>query len=173
MQNGIDKLVKDISETYKKTTWTLELGIFEDELDRPKYRNNKGKIVSKVDPKDGLTNAQLLFIHEHGSPLNHIPRRRILYYAIQDVKNNGMLEEEIKFINEKMLFDNWNEAQVTRELKIFAKRIAQYCKELVNNKDPRIKPNSPRTIAKKKSDIPLINTRQMIRAIDCRLVKIK
>lgn len=159
MTDTFDKLRKDVK---LDLSYEIEIGIFEN-----KRKKDKNSI------KDGLTNAELLYIHENGGIDNMPPARPILKLTIEDYLNKGYLNEELDYIYNKINTKNWTDVEIELELKKFCKRVAIYCKELVNNRDNRIKPNSKSTIKAKGSDLPLVDTHQMVRAITANLEKIK
>ncbi len=58
----------------------------------------------------GISNAELAFIHSHGSPINHIPARPFLEPAIEDPKTMERITECMKNAFEQMVEGNRAEA---------------------------------------------------------------
>lgn len=120
--------------------------------------------------KVGITNAELMFIHENGSPLNSIPARPVLQMTI-DYANQNLL---IPTIN-KALAAYGKEFKVEdfeKELRKLCLRMENYARHIIYDNDGRLVPNSPRVARKKGGNHPLFDTGQLARSITCELVKI-
>ena len=112
-------------------------------------------------PDDEKTNAELLYFHTHGSPLQKIPARPVLEPAIEYNK-----EEISRYLGEAIKngldgnIDNANNALNKAGLK--AQKSAQ---EWFTNPANKWAPNSPLTIRLKGSDKPLIDTGELRKSI--------
>ena len=132
----------------------LEIGVF------------TGKSHRKV--QVGITNAELMFIHENGSPLKHIPARPVLQYTIQDTIKT-LLPATLKRIEDGCFNHNWTKADVKLELEKMCVRMQSIARRIVFRSD-RLAKNSPATIKAKGSAQPLVDTGQLGRSITCQLV---
>lgn len=137
--------------------FALEIGVF----------TNKTKRKVQV----GLTNAELMFIHENGSPLRHIPARPVLQMTI-DYANKNLLKTTIDKCIEICLNTGGNESLIEQELEKLALRIENYARDLIYSNDGRLAANAASTIRRKGDNHPLFNTGQLARSIVCRVVKI-
>lgn len=157
MTDIFDSLKSDMS---KLEHYTFELGIFEDTT----RRNDK------VTVGIGLTNAEILFINENGSPVRHIPARPVLKYTIEYAQKNIFPQTLNKCID---LILNGQSDKVELELNKSALKVEKYARKMIYDYDSRFAPNAASTIAaKKNTDHPLFNTGQLARSIHCRVVKI-
>ena len=75
--------------------YALEIGVFSDDSSRD--------TPSKSYLQIGVTNAELMFIHENGSPLRNLPSRPVLQMTV-DYANDGLLYKTIT--NKTMLPQN-------------------------------------------------------------------
>ena len=144
MQKAFDKLGK----------YSLEIGVF------------TGKSRRKI--QVGVTNAELMFIHEKGSPLQNIPARPVLQMTI-DYANQNLLQKVVDKCVDYALIDDYTNIEI--ELNKFAMRLENYARRIIYSNDGRLAPNSPRTIARKGDNHPLFDTGQLARSITCRVVK--
>lgn len=117
----------------------------------------------------GLTNAELMFIHENGSPLRHIPARPVLQMTI-DYTNSTLLKPTIDKCIDVFLATG-NPADVEKELKKLCIKMENYAREIIYSNDGRLAPNSPAVAARKKGNHPLFDTGQLARSITCHLEK--
>lgn len=143
----------------KLPEYIIEIGIIE--------QHSKRKQKVNV----GLTNAQIMFINENGSPINKIPARPVLQMTI-DWTNKNILNKYIsKAVGEYIRTLNVDAYE--RELKKLCIQMEKYARELVNQYPGNgLAPNAQSTISAKGFDHPLIHTSQLVRSITCRLVKI-
>ena len=134
----------------------LEIGVF------------TGKSHRKV--QVGITNAELMFIHENGSPLRNIPARPVLQMTL-DYANKNLVEPTVdKCI--KIILDNGpDEALVERELNKLAIKLENYARKIIYSNDGRLAPNAPSVAKAKGGNHPLFNTGQLARSITCRVAK--
>ena len=145
------------------TMWNL-LGQYEIEI------GVISKNSSRTSAKLGLTNAELMYIHENGSPMRNIPARPVLAIALKHASKK-MLPETLKVI-EKGLFDyGWERKDVEDELEKFCLRLQDYAQQIIGNNDGRLAPNAPSTIKAKGMNHPLQVTGQLKRSITCHLIK--
>lgn len=124
-------------------------------------------IITRV--QVGVTNAELMFIHENGSPMRNLPKRPVLQYTVEWAQ--GQIEE---VLNEAIegIFEGWNRKEVENHFKRFCIRIQNYAQNMIYNRDPRLEANKPATIKYKKSDLPLFDTGQLARSITAELIRV-
>ncbi len=120
----------------------------------------------KDEVRVGINNAELMFIHENGSPLRNIPRRPVLHYSIEWAREqlSDVLDKCIEGI-----FEGWSKKDVEIHLKRFCIRLENYARDLIYERDPRLEPNKPGTISRKGSDLPLFDTGELARSISVSL----
>lgn len=112
-------------------------------------------------PNDSeITNAELAYIHTHGSPVNNIPPRPFLQPSIEkNIIGVATLQKQI--VGAAL---EGKPAQVDilqNRLGLYAQKNA---KEYITMGD-NLAPNAPATIARKGSDRPLIHTGQLLNSI--------
>lgn len=140
----------------KLPNYSIEIGV---------VSNNKKR--TKV--SYGITNAELMFIHEYGSPLRNLPARPVLQMTI-DYTNKHLLQKTIdKCINKYL--SSFDEKDVETELKRLCMKMENYARKLIYNNDGRLVPNAPSTIRAKGYNHPLFQTGQLARSITCQLIK--
>lgn len=127
-------------------------------------------LKSKRKVSIGINNAELMYIHENGSPLNNIPARPVLDMAIQ-YANKHLVPATIDKCIEICLNTGGNESLIEKELNILAIRIQNYARRIIYSNDGRLTPNAQSTINKKGENHPLFDTGQLTRSIVCRVVK--
>ena len=110
------------------------------------------------------TNAEIGLLHEKGSLTKHIPRRSFLEMPLV-LKSEGLkaIKDKIlrAFVKGDQTMARWRDAHV--ELGHMAERIVQAAFE--TRGFGQWAPDSDRTVAKKHSDAPLIDTGQLRRSI--------
>ena len=113
--------------------------------------------------EEEINNAQLTYIHTHGSNIAGIPPRPIIEPAIEAEDNKEKITRELSQASISALEGN-KEKSVT-----FLKRAGMVAQNAVRAwfVDPRNKwaQNTPLTIARKGSDKPLIDTGQLRKSI--------
>ena len=134
----------------------LEIGVF------------TGKSHRKV--QVGITNAELMFIHENGSPLRNIPARPVLQMTL-DYANKNLVEPAVDKCVKIILDNGPDEALVERELNKLAIKLENYARKIIYSNDGRLAPNAPSVAKAKGGNHPLFNTGQLARSITCRVVK--
>lgn len=115
--------------------------------------------------KSEYNNAQIAAVHEFGAKINIngneivIPERSFIRASI---KEN---EEKYLKMNERIAK---NILSGKTKLNEYLSVLGQVARDDMSNYATKLKdpPNSPHTIAKKKSENPLVNTRQMINSIN-------
>lgn len=153
----------DIFENVLKLhEYVIEIGVFTGNAKR-----KKEKEVVQV----GLTNAEIMFINENGSPMRHIPARPVLKMTIEWA-NKELLNKTISKCIDKYIESGFDESVVEKELKRMCMRMENYARDLIYSNDGRLEPNAPSTIKKKGDNHPLFDTGQLARSITCKLVKI-
>lgn len=133
-------------------------------IDETNERENE----EQSNKRKGVNNAELLFIHENGSPLRNLPRRPILQYTLEwaNLQLPTVLDECIEGI-----LNGWSRKQLELRLNQFGSNVAEHARDLIANRDPRLAPNKPSTIKGKKSDLPLFDTGELSRSITFKLIK--
>lgn len=134
----------------------LEIGVF------------TGKSHRKV--QVGITNAELMFIHENGSPLRNIPARPVLQMTL-DYVNKNLVEPTVDKCVKIILDNGPDEALVEQELNKLAIKLENYARKIIYSNDGRLAPNAPSVAKAKGGNHPLFNTGQLARSITCRVVK--
>lgn len=137
-----------------------------------KFRLELGVFTSKSKRKVqvGVTNAELMYIHENGSPLRNIPSRPVLDMTLR-YANKNLLPTTIDKCIEICINTGGNESLIEQELNKLAIRIENYARKLIYSNDGRLAPNARSTIARKGVNHPLFDTGQLARSITCRVVK--
>lgn len=118
----------------------------------------------------GLTNAELMQIHENGSPTRNIPSRPVLDMTIKYAREK-LMQKTIDKIIDGVLSENWKISDIEKELNKLCVRMQNYAQSIIYDNNGQLKPNSPKVAAKKKGNHPLFNTGQLARSITCQLVK--
>jgi hypothetical protein len=113
--------------------------------------------------KAAINNAQLVYIHTHGSPLRHIPPRPIIEPAIKAPGNKELITGELGKAAQAVLGAQPSEAHSHLERAGMLGRNAAI--RWFNDPRNNWAPNAPATVARKGSDHPLIDTAQMRRSI--------
>ena len=137
-----------------------------------KFRLEIGVFTLKTKRKIqvGITNAELMFIHENGSPVRNIPARPVLQLTI-DYANQNLLQNCIDKCIKIILDKNADEQLIRQELEKLAIKIENYARKLIYSNDGRLAPNAPSVARAKGGNHPLFNTGQLARSITCRVVK--
>jgi hypothetical protein len=143
---GVEKIKADMKQIL---SMHVLVGIPEDKISR--------KETAKIN------NAELLYLHTHGSELMKIPPRPVIEPAIEARENKEHISEQLSIAAKMVL--NGKPAIAKRQLKtvgMLGQNIARAWFTDPRNNWP---PNSPITIAKKGSERPLIDTGQLRQAI--------
>lgn len=107
------------------------------------------------------TNAELLFIHTNGSPARGIPPRPVLQSAIENDKER-VAEMLGKAIDAAV---SGKKDQILPALERAGQYGSNVCRAYFVNPSNGWKPNKPRTIKRKGSSRPLIDTGEMRKSI--------
>lgn len=112
---------------------------------------------------DGITNAELLYIHTNGSPLKKIPARPVIEPAIEQTAIRNAIAEELKKAVQYALDGEFDNMKICFER---AGMIGQNAaRDWFTNPNNHWAPNKPSTIKGKGSSNPLIDTGEMRKAI--------
>ena len=141
----------------------------------PEYQIEVGVLSTNTKRKEtvkiGLTNAELMFIHENGSPLHHIPARPVLQMSLDWAVNSKLIITTVsKCIGIMIATNDVNE--VDKEMNRMCLKIQNYARKIIYSNDGRLAPNSPSVAAKKGGNHPLFDTGQLARSITCRAIRI-
>lgn len=138
----------------------------------PKYQIQIGVFSTETKRKKtysvGITNAELMFIHENGSPLHHLPARPVLKMTLE--YGNTLIESTMK-----KALKAYIQSGVTgleNELNKLCVRMENYAREIIYSNDGRLAANAPSVAARKKGNHPLFDTGQLARSITCKLVRV-
>ena len=114
-------------------------------------------------PGDPITNVELAVVHEFGSPGQGIPERSFMRSTIDAQTNEyiGVLNKLLKMALSARAVGT----SVTRALGILGEKVSADIKKRVMTGEHIPPPLKPRTIARKGSDRPLIDTGRLITAI--------
>lgn len=147
--------------------------LFEEFSKLPEYYIEIGVVSGDTERKEyvGITNAELMFIHEYGSPINNIPDRPVLQMTI-DWANKELLEPTLDRAIEAFINSDFDEKALEKELKKMCVRMENYARHIIYDNDGRLKPNSSVVAKRKKGNHPLFDTGQLAKSITCHLVKI-
>ena len=162
MNIDVKKILDEAFEKQKQiflsvNDYAIEIGVI--------AGNSKRKKTVSI----GITNAELMFIHENGSPLRNIPARPVLEMTIQDAMKD-MIPQTVDRIYDGCMNKLWTKEQVKQELEKLCVRMQNHARSIIYRSD-RLAPNKPGTIKAKGSDRPLLDTGQLARSITCRLIE--
>lgn len=120
---------------------------------------SKKKARLKKAAENDVNNAELLFIHEHGSPVKHIPARRVLGPAVEADGNRQAIANELSASVKATLGGDKEQA----EKKMLRAALAgqNSARRWFTDGRNGWAPNAPSTIKRKGSDRPLIDTGAM------------
>ena len=113
--------------------------------------------------KGEMTNAALMYLHTHGSALQHIPPRPVIEPAVQDAQNRAPVTQELGAAAQAILDEKPTEAK--QHLQKAGQLGANAAQRWFTNPANGWPPNAPATVARKGSARPLIDTGQLRRAI--------
>lgn len=121
--------------------------------------------------KLGLTNAELMFIHENGSPLHHIPARPVLKMTLDWAKSSELVVKTVaRCIGAYIATGNLSD--VDKEMNKMCLKLQNYARQIIYSNDGRLVANAPSTIARKGDNHPLFDTGQLARSITCRAIRL-
>lgn len=140
----------------------------------PKYSIEIGVFTSDGKRENidvGITNAELMFIHEYGSSLNNIPARPVLQMTI-DWANADLVKHSIDKALMEYIKSGFNVEALEKQLNIMCSRMEQYARDLIYSNDGRLASNAESTVNKKGYNHPLFQTGQLAKSITCRLKRV-
>lgn len=150
VQEQLRKIVEDIPK------YTIQIGVFSTKTKR------KMKTYSV-----GITNAELMFIQENGSPLRHIPARPVLKMTLN--YGTSLLKDTMQ--KGLKAYMQVGEQGLENELNKLCMRMENYARDIIYSNDGRLVANAPSVARRKKGNHPLFDTGQLARSITCKLVK--
>ena len=156
MADFLDNLNKTLLEYEKIGEYIIEIGVVE-------AKTGRKQILSV-----GLTNAEILYINEYGSPINKLPPRPILHMTLRWAQKSKLIENTLHKCSKGVLEEGWKEPQIEKELTKMCMRMENYCKDLVMSNDGRLAPNAPSVAQRKGGNHPLFDTGQLVGSITCR-----
>ena len=113
--------------------------------------------------ENGLTNSQLLYLHENGVPSHNIPPRPVIKPALKQDEVKGKMKSLLRQgMVAAIVHGDLEKAEQCYEKAGMLGRDA--CKDYITSGD-KLAPNSPITIARKGSSTPLIDTASMLNSI--------
>ena len=147
-------------------TYYNEIGVFSEDGQRQKDADKKTKDVIRL----GINNAELMYIHENGSPINRIPARPVLQMTINQAKKEWLENAIMRAIN-AYVRSGFNIKEYEKELERLCMKMEKYARDIIYLNDGRLAPNAPSVAKRKKGNHPLFDTGQLARSISCRLIK--
>ena len=108
-----------------------------------------------------INNAELLYIHTHGSPLRNIPARPVIEPALKANKDKIMAE----YSKAVSAAAEGNDGEVMSALTRTGLGGENAARDWFTDPRNEWEPNSPKTIARKGSSRPLIDTSALRKAI--------
>lgn len=148
-------------------TYYIEIGVF---VENGKRKKDAKKSKSSDTVKLGINNAELMYIHENGSPLNHIPKRPVLKMTI-DYAKKYLLKDTLAKAVKSYVENGFDLKAYEKELTKMCLKMENYARDIIYSNDGRLAPNTPNVARRKKGNHPLFDTGQLARSITCRLVK--
>lgn len=113
--------------------------------------------------EDGITNSQLLYLHEHGIPSHNVVPRPVLVPAISQEEVREKISLMMKEGFQAALIDGSKDrAEASFEKAGMLGRDA--CKNYITSGD-KLTQNKESTVAKKGSSLPLVDTGSMLGSI--------
>ena len=147
-------------------TYYIEIGVFSEDGERQKDADKKTKDVIRL----GVNNAELMYIHENGSPINRIPARPVLQMTINQAKKEWLENAIMRAIN-AYVRSGFNIKEYEKELERLCMKMEKYARDIIYLNDGRLAPNAPSVAKRKNGNHPLFDTGQLARSISCRLIK--
>lgn len=122
--------------------------------------------TSSREKGEPVTNAELMFIHTNGSPINNIPARPVIEPAVEDDKDRLSRMMESAFLQA----EKGNIGDATNKLKLAGMRAQNVCRAWFTNPKNGWPPNSPSVAARKMAKgstnpVPLIDTGELRKSI--------
>lgn len=160
--------------------YRIEVGIISGYSEDRKTKEEKKGLSpeeKKSKKRTGVTNAEILFINENGSPprpaknlleyekgspARHIPPRPVLHLTIQDAKKT-MILPAVK-LGIKRYARSGNVADMDKTMQALASEMQDHAREIIKNKDRRLRPNAKSTQRQKFRKLPAAEQRKIIKA---------
>lgn len=136
-------------------TYVLEIGVNYGVKDRKKSK--------------GVTNADLMAIHEYGAPKAGIPPRPVLQMTVDWTDKTILAEIAEKAI--MSFFTTGSEIEMIRTLEKQALRVQSHARQIIYNNDGALVANKPAVAKRKGGNHPLFDTGQLARSITCKVDK--
>lgn len=160
MKIFIESYVEKIQRIFKSlSSYYFILGVIDETSNRKdlNWKNREGEI----------NNAEILLVHEYGSPLRKIPKRSILSKTIESEECQRLIEDGIhECIN--LILDDWdNWKKVKQVLEKTAIRIQSLVYENISQGKLDLSP------LKSRKGLPLFDTGQLAKSIVCRVMRNK
>jgi len=128
-----------------------------------KTNSKKKKARLTKSAKTDINNAELLFIQEHGSPINKIPARRVLGPSVEADGNKQAIAHELSASVKASLEGDTEKSEQKMLRAALAGQNA--ARRWFTDGRNGWTPNAPSTVKRKGSDRPLIDTGAMRAAI--------
>ena len=132
-----------------------------------KYLRETDVVVGITESSDaaregGVTNAQLLYLHQNGIPSHNIPPRPVLKPAIQEKETNSAIKSMLRAGAARAMAGDVSgaEAYYNKAGMLGQNACRKYISEGGN-----LAPNAASTIARKGSSTPLVDTGSMLGSI--------
>lgn len=161
-------------ENYKEVCQTLSNLVIYVGVPSKKTSRKKEKKPSSI------TNAELIFIHEYGSPARNIPPRPILKETIKWLRLE--LIDYLTGIEKKIMKIEVTKSSLIKDLREICMEAENYCRDLLMSNDGTFEPNKPSWLEAnrrhneagkkpylKQDNHPLVDTGQLMRSIVCYL----
>ena len=126
----------------------------------PESSTIRSKIGKNGKSQVAMTNANLLKIHENGSPVKNIPPRELLEPVL--IKHKQEIEKVFTRVYDSLINNDTERADY--EMEKLAQRIQMWTQKFFVE-DNGWTPNKPATIKRKGSDRPLIDTGELRKSI--------
>lgn len=176
VEKMLDDAVKKMTEAYNSINdYAIEIGVIAADKNRDIHtetltatKSDGSTVKMTFTLASDITNAELMFIHENGSPLRNLHARPVLQLTIEDALKK-LLPDTINRIYDGCFKNSWTKEQVKKELEKMCIRMQNTARNIIY-KSNLLAPNAPSTIKAKGSDRPLLDTGQLARSITCRLV---
>lgn len=154
LTNWLKSIIEETTKTINDKQYLLEVGVVSDK---------------KRKKDNGVTNAELMFIHENGAPLQNIPKRPVLSISIDYIERMGVLNKNLDRAID-IYFNSNKIEEFEKQLNVLASKTENVAREIIYQNQGVLVPNAPSTIRKKGESHPLFDTGQLARSIIGRIV---
>lgn len=152
-------IANTLKAAFKFPVYVIEIGVL-----------SANKRKSKIDL--GLTNADLMFIHENGSPLRHIPARPVIQMTIDWARSEGLINKTVDKMFD-VLASTGDYNKVDKVVNAFCIELQNHARSIIYDNDGQLAPNAPSTVARKGFNHPLFVTGDLARSITCQAIRLK